>query len=158
MLSAAHVELEIRQQPQRAQVVQASNQKNRKPIDPPPIVELRINDVGDPYSRYWHVSPRTFMIVTLLDAKEDSDGPLEDFGKHLIGQTVSSLHRLRDGPSHGESDQDNCNIPPPQMQERKALTIFQLLLSSSLVMSRPRKWASGGCVSVCSTRSGTFQL
>jgi len=85
----------VRQQPARAQVVQENNPKNRKPIDPPPIIELKYDDVRDTANSQWLVSPRTFMMVTLIACK---DGGSEELvpGKHLIGQTVSSLHRLKD--------------------------------------------------------------
>lgn len=85
----------VRQQPSRAQVVQENNPKNRKPIDPPPIIELKYDDVRDTANSQWLVSPRTFMMVTLIICK---DGGVEELvpGKHLIGQTVSSLHRLKD--------------------------------------------------------------
>lgn len=87
------VHLEVRQEPARAQVVQENNPKNRKPIDPPPIIELKYNDENDPTNAQWLVSPRTFMMVTLIPAKEEQE---QAPGKLLIGQTVSSLHRLKD--------------------------------------------------------------
>jgi hypothetical protein len=94
MMRSSNVRLIVRQQPARAQVVQESNPKNRKPIDPPPIIELKYDDTHDPANAQWMVSPRTFMMVTLIMVK---DGQEENVaGKYLIGQTVSSLHRLKD--------------------------------------------------------------
>lgn len=91
------VSLIVRQQPTRAQVVQENNPKNRKPIDPPPIIELKYDDRNDPSNSQWLVSPRTFMMVTLVDEKDSKqDARGESPGKLLIGQTVSSLHRLKD--------------------------------------------------------------
>ncbi|KXT00123.1 hypothetical protein AC578_3274 [Pseudocercospora eumusae] len=93
MMAREQISMVVRQQPQRAQVVQENNPKNRKPIDPPPIIELKYNDRDDPANAQWLVSPRTFMMVTLINVKEtDEFNP----GKYLIGQTVSSLHRLKD--------------------------------------------------------------
>lgn len=101
----------VRQQPARAQVVQENNPKNRKPIDPPPIIELKYDDVRDPVHREWLVSPRTFMMVTLVACK-DSGAAQEELmpGKHLIGQTVSSLHRLKDVTNKGELLVRNCML------------------------------------------------
>ncbi|KAI5361958.1 Putative velvet factor [Septoria linicola] len=93
MMARDQVRLEVRQEPKRAQVVQENNPKNRKPIDPPPIIELKYNDRDDPTNAQWLVSPRTFMMVTLISTKDEHElAP----GKLLIGQTVSSLHRLKD--------------------------------------------------------------
>lgn len=101
--------LVIRQQPTRAQVVQENNPKNRKPIDPPPIIELKYDDTRDPANSQWLVSPRTFMMVTLILCK---DGENEELlpGKHLIGQTVSSLHRLKDVNNKGAHTAAACYL------------------------------------------------
>lgn len=93
------VSLHVRQQPTRAQVVQENNPKNRKPIDPPPIIELKYED-NNPQNEQWLVSPRTFMMVTLIDEKNGNETVS---GKHLIGQTVSSLHRLKDITNKGKT-------------------------------------------------------
>ncbi|KJY00534.1 developmental regulator like protein [Zymoseptoria brevis] len=94
MLLKENCRMSIRQQPMRAQVVQENNPKNRKPIDPPPIIELKYNAEHDPINANWMVSPRTFMMVTLVAVKDGQDEHVP--GKYLIGQTVSSLHRLKD--------------------------------------------------------------
>ncbi|KAL8851677.1 MAG: hypothetical protein Q9221_003408 [Calogaya cf. arnoldii] len=50
-IRSAHHELIIRQQPDRAKVADKPDDKglrNRKPIDPPPIVQLRLHDPLDP--------------------------------------------------------------------------------------------------------------
>ncbi|EME45472.1 hypothetical protein DOTSEDRAFT_71253 [Dothistroma septosporum NZE10] len=97
MMARDQVQLIVRQQPTRAQVVQENNPKNRKPIDPPPIIELKYDDRNDPSNSQWLVSPRTFMMVTLVDDKDSKhETRNESPGKLLIGQTVSSLHRLKD--------------------------------------------------------------
>lgn len=98
-MARGQTQLIVRQQPSRAQVVQENNPKNRKPIDPPPIIELKYDDRHDPSNSQWLVSPRTFMMVNLVDATNE-----EEYvpGKYLIGQTVSSLHRLKDINNKGE--------------------------------------------------------
>lgn len=104
MMARDQVSLIVRQQPTRAQVVQENNPKNRKPIDPPPIIELKYDDRNDPSNSQWLVSPRTFMMVTLVDEKDSKqDARGESPGKLLIGQTVSSLHRLKDVTNKGMS-------------------------------------------------------
>lgn len=80
--------------------MQENNPKNRKPIDPPPIIELKYDDRNDPQNSQWLVSPRTFMMVTLIPEREGEDQP--SAGKYLIGSTVSSLHRLKDINNKGE--------------------------------------------------------
>jgi hypothetical protein len=94
MMARSNVRLIVRQQPSRAQVVQENNPKNRKPIDPPPIIELKYDDPRDVQNAQWMVSPRTFMMVTLINVKDGAEELVA--GKYLIGQTVSSLHRLKD--------------------------------------------------------------
>ncbi|KAK4502813.1 hypothetical protein PRZ48_006239 [Zasmidium cellare] len=92
-MARSGIQLIVRQQPTRAQVVQENNPKNRKPIDPPPIIELKYDDRNDPQNSQWLVSPRTFMMVILIPEREGDEAAV---GKYLIGQTVSSLHRLKD--------------------------------------------------------------
>ncbi|CZT24308.1 uncharacterized protein RCC_10029 [Ramularia collo-cygni] len=94
MMARNSVRLIVRQQPVRAQVVQENNPKNRKPIDPPPIIELKYDDPRDAANSQWLVSPRTFMMVTLILCKDGGEELMP--GRNLIGQTVSSLHRLKD--------------------------------------------------------------
>ena len=109
MMARDQVSLIVRQQPTRAQVVQENNPKNRKPIDPPPIIELKYDDRNDPSNSQWLVSPRTFMMVTLVDDKESKQETRnESPGKLLIGQTVSSLHRLKDVTNKGGLCADAC--------------------------------------------------
>ena len=100
MMARNNIRLIVRQQPSRAQVMQENNPKNRKPIDPPPIIELKYDDRDDPNNSQWMVSPRTFMMVTLVDTKDNDELVM---GKNLIGQTVSSLHRLKDINNKGTS-------------------------------------------------------
>lgn len=101
MMARNAMKLVVRQQPIRAQVVQESNPKNRKPIDPPPIIELKYDDPRDVANSQWLVSPRTFMMVTLISVSKDGEELMP--GKNLIGQTVSSLHRLKDINNKGEA-------------------------------------------------------
>ncbi|KAI4262679.1 MAG: hypothetical protein L6R42_002147 [Xanthoria sp. 1 TBL-2021] len=67
--------LTIRQGPERARVAD-KKEKERKPVDPPPIVQLHIRDPTDP--------------------AHDDDPTTLDTQDHLSGTLVSSLHRLKD--------------------------------------------------------------
>lgn len=97
MLDGRPVFLEIRQQPKCGLITQDNKEKNRKPIDPPPIIQM-VLDPPQPYgtpetSDHWLVSPYLFMIVTVLDGEEgDHIVP----GTPIIGQSCASLHRLKD--------------------------------------------------------------
>ena len=86
---------------------------DRKPIDPPPVIQLQIRDYSDPAQ--WvlpkcsknggaDINPRNFLqspyymcICTLWDAEEDK--PASD--PTLVGTLVSSLHRLKDTDNTG---------------------------------------------------------
>lgn len=83
--------LTIRQQPKHARVA-LGKEKDRKPIDPPPIVQLRRSLRKDPHQNFLH-SPYYFMTCRLIAADDHSEEPSS---KSLLGTLVSSLHRLRD--------------------------------------------------------------
>ncbi|EPS31735.1 Spore development regulator vosA [Penicillium oxalicum] len=74
-------DLIIRQQPDRARVA-GGKEKERKPIDPPPIVQLRVREEGS-------------YLAHLYDATEDRPVPVAP-STALAGTLVSSLHRLKD--------------------------------------------------------------
>ncbi|MCJ1375033.1 hypothetical protein MMC20_006267 [Loxospora ochrophaea] len=85
--------LTIRQPPRRARVV-GPKEKDRKPVDPPPIIQLHIRDASDPTQNYLQ-SPYFFMLCTLWDATYDQP-PQTSLQSALAGTLVSSLHRLKD--------------------------------------------------------------
>ncbi|GAB7353765.1 hypothetical protein MBLNU459_g4155t1 [Dothideomycetes sp. NU459] len=88
-------ELVVRQQPKEALVTQAGKEKNRKPIDPPPIVELKVTPSKDPIRQYLQ-SPYLFMTCSLVPGGEGSEHSHVLAAQALCGQMVSSLHRLKD--------------------------------------------------------------
>ncbi|TKA22972.1 hypothetical protein B0A50_07715 [Salinomyces thailandicus] len=93
MLNNSNVALFIRQQPKQGLVAVEHKEKSRKPIDPPPIVQIAVQSFGSERDDAWLVSPFLFMIATLLE------GPTGDEvvpGSPMIGQSSSSLHRLKD--------------------------------------------------------------
>ncbi|KAL2050025.1 hypothetical protein ABVK25_009752 [Lepraria finkii] len=97
----------VRQGPERAKAFPGppAKEKDRKPVDPPPIVQLRLRDPEDPAQNYLQ-SPYLFMCCALCDANlerpgqlaaalqgDDVDTPTQSA---LVGTLVSSLHRLKD--------------------------------------------------------------
>ncbi|KAF3282652.1 hypothetical protein TWF970_001399 [Orbilia oligospora] len=90
-------ELYIRQGPERARVA-GTKEKDRKPVDPPPIIQLKIRDDSDPQQNYLQ-SPYYFMCTNLYPATEtpkDNTGASSSYNQALAGTLVSSLHRLKD--------------------------------------------------------------
>lgn len=87
-------QLHIRQQPKEAVLTVTGKEKTRKPIDPPPIIELQVDQHVDPYRSFLQ-NPYLFLAVTLW--KADKDEPSDrDVGSALTGTLTSSLHRLKD--------------------------------------------------------------
>ncbi|KAL8683570.1 MAG: hypothetical protein Q9186_000482 [Xanthomendoza sp. 1 TL-2023] len=85
--------LTVRQAPERAKVA-GVKEKDRKPVDPPPIVQIHVSDPFDPAQNYLQ-SPYLFMCVNLCNA--DAENPKQlDTQSFLSGSLVSSLHRLKD--------------------------------------------------------------
>jgi hypothetical protein len=87
-------ELKIRQEPRRAKVC-SNKEKERRPIDPPPIIQLKIkDDRQDPCHNYLQ-SPHLFVCVDLFAANE-STSVQANVNNALAGTSVSSLYRLKD--------------------------------------------------------------
>ncbi|KAF2434621.1 hypothetical protein EJ08DRAFT_657346 [Tothia fuscella] len=94
--SSRDCNLSIRQEPKEALVTQEGKEKSRKPVDPPPILQLHVENHADPQS-HWLQSPYLFVTCALI--KSDSMEPVktgEDGKQALTGSLVSSLHRLKD--------------------------------------------------------------
>ncbi|KAG9187461.1 hypothetical protein G6011_05332 [Alternaria panax] len=86
--------LVVRQQPIEALVAVKGKEKFRKPVDPPPIVELKLHNEADPSNGFLQ-NPYLFVSVSLY--KPDRDEPVEHTpNDSLAGTLVSSLHRLKD--------------------------------------------------------------
>ena len=88
-------DLIIRQQPDRARVC-TSRGRDRRNVDPPPIIQLKIREHGSEVdaSNYLQ-NPYFFMCCVLVNAKDDRPctTPASDC---LSGTIVSSLYRLKD--------------------------------------------------------------
>ncbi|KFY88503.1 hypothetical protein V500_06309 [Pseudogymnoascus sp. VKM F-4518 (FW-2643)] len=93
--SSADHELIVRQKPLHAKVF-IGKEKDRKPIDPPPIVQLKISETVDPSQNFLQ-SPYYFISTTLVEDEENQpQADREEVKNALAGTLVSSLHRLKD--------------------------------------------------------------
>ncbi|KAL1839455.1 hypothetical protein VTJ49DRAFT_1493 [Mycothermus thermophilus] len=93
-LGQGDFELAVRQQPKYA-CVAIGKGKERKPIDPPPIVQLVVNPRKDP-ARTFLQNPYLILTARLIrkgDDEDDQSGPKES---DLTGTLVSSLYSLKD--------------------------------------------------------------
>ncbi|TGZ78716.1 hypothetical protein EX30DRAFT_383404 [Ascodesmis nigricans] len=86
-------ELIIRQGPKRARVAGVKD-KDRKAVDPPPIIQLKLRDESDVAQNYLQ-SPYFFMAANLYRADVDAPAQMAPH-QALAGTLVSSLHRLKD--------------------------------------------------------------
>lgn len=99
----------------------------RKPVDPPPIVQLRVREEGTYLAQYvipdlvasfrrtpsiltkrdrhYLQSPYYFMCCSLWDPTEDQAVPVPP-STALAGTLVSSLHRLKDVDNNGKDSRD----------------------------------------------------
>lgn len=83
--------LTVKQQPERAKAANAKD-KDRKPVDPPPILQLDVDPSQDPLQMYI-TSPYLF-VQTFLIGATDSD-PEPDLNA-LTGNTCTSGHVVKD--------------------------------------------------------------
>ncbi|KAI8308064.1 hypothetical protein K4K59_010385 [Colletotrichum sp. SAR11_240] len=97
--------LRMVQQPRNAKVA-GGKDKDTKPIDPPPVVELCVNKNNWDWSRYGNPeavvhNPHLFLTCELVsvDSKDNDKKEKTDLSKALQGVTVSSLHKVKD--QHG---------------------------------------------------------
>ncbi|KAL1930067.1 hypothetical protein VTP01DRAFT_1221 [Rhizomucor pusillus] len=94
-------ELIVRQQPIRSRMCGVGERVDRRPIDPPPILQLKVNnpnDTEDVMDSLHSLSPYLFVAAILVPAESNPEDRLEiTFHSRLtIGRTVSSLYILRD--------------------------------------------------------------
>jgi hypothetical protein len=93
-LEPGDVTLLIRQQPKEGLITTEGKEKSRKPIDPPPVVEIQVSEQRDA-KKFYLQSPYLFLVCQLVAA--ESKIPIKIQGKcALTGALCSSLHRLRD--------------------------------------------------------------
>lgn len=88
------ITLVMRQEPKEALVLSTGKEKSRKPVDPPPIIQLKVNaDVES--SHHFLQSPYLFLVADLWKADKDERWESRG-GSNLYGGLCSSLHRLKD--------------------------------------------------------------
>ncbi|KAL4887050.1 velvet factor-domain-containing protein [Aspergillus karnatakaensis] len=87
-------DLIVRQNPSRARVA-GGKEKERKPVDPPPIVQIRVRDETTYLAQHYLQSPYFFMCCSLYDQQDDAPAAIPP-STALTGTLVSSLHRLKD--------------------------------------------------------------
>ncbi|KDQ11198.1 hypothetical protein BOTBODRAFT_177452 [Botryobasidium botryosum FD-172 SS1] len=111
-------ELIIRQQPKQARMCGVGGKADRRPIDPPPIIQLRVVEpegaspgpalADDCYRsspiRSYLQSPYFFMFATLALATSDDELHHLKDGKtrYTTGSVVSSLYHLKDTENNGQ--------------------------------------------------------
>lgn len=96
-LAAQDYQLEIRQQP-KAGCVALTKGKDRRPLDPPPIVQLKVSPRLDPTQRFLQ-NPYLILIAKLVPKDGENDEQqrrTETKGGDLAGTVVSSLYNLKD--------------------------------------------------------------
>ncbi|KAK5153670.1 hypothetical protein LTS14_007364 [Recurvomyces mirabilis] len=91
-LNGRNVQLVVRQQPVNGLVTTTKKEKNRKPLDPPPILQLKVSDQH--MDSAWLVSPYLFVVANLLEGEAGGERLIGE--KYMIGASSSSLHRLKD--------------------------------------------------------------
>ncbi|KAI8339463.1 velvet factor-domain-containing protein [Chlamydoabsidia padenii] len=85
-------ELAMRQEPQRAKV-SVINERDRRPIEPPPILQIHWLHCSPDDTKKSLQCPFYFMVANLISA---DSGDLLSTQDYLDGSTMSSLYRLRD--------------------------------------------------------------
>ncbi|KAJ1922306.1 hypothetical protein H4219_000168 [Mycoemilia scoparia] len=95
--------LVIRQQPKRSRVGCISERVDRRPVDPPPIIQLVMDKQSqgagtDPDEPSYTLSPHFIMRATLVDKDDEKEISRirGDTVPALSGMVVSSLHTLCD--------------------------------------------------------------
>ncbi|RCH82174.1 hypothetical protein CU098_003025 [Rhizopus stolonifer] len=86
--------LSVRQQPVQARS-STNNERDRRPVDPPPIVQIELNSSNGQELQHFLQNPFLFMSVSLVDPST-----LEQVTSSSIntvsGQTTSSMYKLKD--------------------------------------------------------------
>ncbi|KAI8095678.1 velvet factor-domain-containing protein [Thamnidium elegans] len=92
-------QLTLRQQPKQSRMCGVGEKADRRPIDPPPIVQLKVIDSKLPLTEKNYLqNPYYFMYASLMAADLDEELHLLRDGKtrSTTGSVVSSLYHLKD--------------------------------------------------------------
>ncbi|KAI9271359.1 velvet factor-domain-containing protein [Sporodiniella umbellata] len=86
--------LTVRQHPKRARLCSFKEKVDRRPLDPPPIVQLhQKNSIS--FNNYWN-SSSFFLLATMIDPSNGHDINVVNGHKTTAGTISQSLHKLRD--------------------------------------------------------------
>ncbi|KAJ3116827.1 hypothetical protein HK100_000969, partial [Physocladia obscura] len=90
--------LVIRQQPLHSRMCGFGEKVDRRPVDPPPIIQLEITSAGTPEDIAYLYNPYYFMYASLVSTENENEIHILHDGKtrSTTGSIVSSLYRLRD--------------------------------------------------------------
>ncbi|KAJ3027728.1 UNVERIFIED_CONTAM: hypothetical protein HDU68_003261, partial [Siphonaria sp. JEL0065] len=90
--------LVIRQQPLHSRMCGFGEKVDRRPVDPPPIIQLEITSSGSPEDVAYLYNPYYFMYASLISLDSEDEVHILHDGKtrSTTGSIVSSLYRLRD--------------------------------------------------------------
>ncbi|TPX50851.1 hypothetical protein SeLEV6574_g00677 [Synchytrium endobioticum] len=90
--------LTLRQQPKHSRMCGFGEKVDRRPVDPPPIIQLEIQDPSTMNENTSLYSPYYFMYASLISSDSDEELHLLRDGKtrSTTGSIVSSLYRLKD--------------------------------------------------------------
>ncbi|CAO3639341.1 unnamed protein product [Mucor hiemalis] len=86
--------LAVRQQPQKARLCSFKDKVDRRPLDPPPIVQLFQSSTMS-FNDY-HKSAKFFLHTTLAHVSDNSDIHCANGNRTTAGSVVQSLHKLKD--------------------------------------------------------------
>ncbi|KDN35526.1 hypothetical protein RSAG8_11521, partial [Rhizoctonia solani AG-8 WAC10335] len=111
-MAPGQYDLIVRQQPKQARMCGVGGKADRRPIDPPPIVQLRVigpngtsSRPGSPGSSQSYLqNPYYFMFASLASVDTDDELHLLKDGKTrcTTGSVVSSLYHLKDTENGGQ--------------------------------------------------------
>ncbi|KAF9167870.1 hypothetical protein BGX20_011465, partial [Mortierella sp. AD010] len=82
-------------QPQRAKVC-GMKERDRRPIDPPPIIQIKLADPTSDRNKDYLQSPYLFMCCNVVHADDPHGEIVAPAHRALAGTVVSSLNRLKD--------------------------------------------------------------
>ncbi|ORY77315.1 velvet factor, partial [Protomyces lactucae-debilis] len=86
--------LVMRQQPRQARAC-SNKERERKPIDPPPVVQVLYGQADK--TRNYMQSPYMFVVADLVRLRQEGSLPADiASGADLLGTVVGSLNKLRD--------------------------------------------------------------
>ncbi|KAG0172673.1 hypothetical protein DFQ30_009900 [Apophysomyces sp. BC1015] len=86
--------LTVRQQPIQTRI-STNNERDRRPIDPPPIIQIRLKNATAQETHDFHQNPYFFMCANLAHPSNDDEVYTPNHNA-LSGQTVSSMYKLKD--------------------------------------------------------------